>query len=105
MNDSEQRNQMRAEFEAWAITGDNPLFEGDFKIVKSTDKYYWPITQIMWEAWQASRAALVVELPSLTGLDQQFTGTPISEIRAHNHYNKAISLCRTAIQSAGVSVK
>jgi hypothetical protein len=61
---------------------------------------------IRWSlAWQASRAALVVELPGLTGLDQQFTGTPISEIRAHNHYNKAISLCRTAIQSAGVSVK
>ncbi|WP_350403424.1 hypothetical protein ABCR88_21010 [Pseudomonas sp. W17] len=47
----------RAEFEAWARTGIDPLVDGDFRWVDSTQAYYWASTRSMWASWQA-RAAL-----------------------------------------------
>ena len=55
--------------------------------------------------WQASRAALVVELPDYVGLGDKFTGTPIETIKAHNNFNKAVCLCRNAVHAVGVKTK
>ncbi|SDA11011.1 hypothetical protein SAMN03159476_00356 [Pseudomonas sp. NFPP05] len=56
-------DKMREEFEAWARTGIDPLVDGDFRWVSSTENYYWASTRAMWESWKASRESLVVELP------------------------------------------
>lgn len=48
--------QMRKEFEAWAEK------EG-FNIDRFGDGYDMPSANYAWQAWQASRAAIVVELP------------------------------------------
>jgi hypothetical protein len=48
--------QMRKEFEAWA--------KGRLHLDKCDDGTYdWASTLSAWSAWQASRAAIVVELP------------------------------------------
>lgn len=58
MNDQ----KLREEFETWASSPDFGLRAGHF--VKGDDGEYlnYP-TQCYWQVWQASRAALVVELP------------------------------------------
>ena len=58
-------NNMRDGFESWCLangytlrpaeTNCGSIIEGD---------YGHPTVQIAWQSWQASRAALVVELPS-----------------------------------------
>jgi len=53
----------------------------------------------MWQAWQASRAALKVELPrpygpSLLDIDPDF-----------EQYNRGIRDCKEALQQAGIEVK
>jgi hypothetical protein len=83
---------MREEFEAWGL-------ENHFEVGhKSADgRYIGPATDIAWTAWQASRAAVVVELPknelSMQGHDRW---------RARQ---SAIDSCKTAIQSTGIRVK
>ena len=58
--------KMREEFEAWYVK----KFELDEdqageNLVRFPDDRtkYWPHAQTLWEAWQASRAAIEVELP------------------------------------------
>jgi len=50
-------DKMREEFEAWCHN--NPL-KVDKRI---SGEYKYISTDLAWQAWQASRAALVVELP------------------------------------------
>ena len=82
--------KMRDGFESWCKTlGFNiDKFDGDY-IISSTD---WA-----WKIWQASRAALVVELP------------PEREERFIDSYqegwNDAISSCEQRIEDCGVSYK
>lgn len=61
--------KMRAEFELWL--NDN----GQLALKEESGEYSFQHTRCAWEAWQASRAALVVELPSLeNGLIHPFDG-------------------------------
>jgi len=78
---------MREEFEAWAISVGLTL-RGE------TGQYLKEI-QCAWMAWQASRAAVVVELPKRD-----------SEIdRDGAFYNLGVEDCRAAIESTGIRVK
>lgn len=81
--------KMREEFEAWAIQ-----FGYNLERDSEASGYYADGADLAWSAWQASRAALVVELPetSLTG----------SIGVAHKAVTKR---CREAIESAGIKVK
>lgn len=58
-----------------------------------------------WESWQASREALVIELPPLSGMNSSFVADGIQKTREHNRYNAAVKDCRKAIESAGLKVK
>lgn len=89
--------KMRAEFEQYAAAKGLTLHGQDGRYLKEV--------QSAWMAWQASRAALVVELPKQVGLDKPFTGIPMDEMKADNSYNLALSRCRAAIEAAGVRVK
>ena len=51
---------MREEFEAWSA---NHYLLGECVTDLEDDEYFDPEMQYAWESWQASRAALVVELP------------------------------------------
>jgi hypothetical protein len=95
----------RALFEAWALT--NSYLEIGREELKrdSGDGYEEIETHIAWQAFNAALDAVQIELPRLTGMDQPFTGTPISEIRAHNHYNRAVMQCRAAIESTSLGLR
>ena len=73
--------KMRAEFDAWTM------------------KYGFDDDEHMWEAWQASRAALVVELPSRLEC-------PSSDYDyAQEAFNETIDGVKSALGDAGVSYK
>ncbi|MFP1780358.1 hypothetical protein ACLEEB_14505 [Lonsdalea quercina] len=82
--------QMREEFEAWLIT-----------IGESADSqngiYLSPIANIGWEAWQESRGALVVELPSRCECCYSEEEKGIFDSLAED--------CAEAIRSAGITVR
>lgn len=50
-------DDMKAAFEKWFKS----KHEG--QMITKGSEYSEPITQLMWSAWQASRAAIVIELP------------------------------------------
>ena len=82
--------KMRTEFEDWA----SQFFKMD---VESWGEYVDSETHWAWLSWQASRAALVVELP------------PEQEERFIDSYqegwNDAIDSCRVRFESVGVTCK
>lgn len=57
--------KMRDGFESWCLANGYTLrpAETNCRIIIEGD-YGHPTVQIAWQAWQSSRAALVVELPS-----------------------------------------
>lgn len=57
-------DKMREEFEGWAVNT-RDQFDLPFFIVKNDEgKYADYGAEMSWQAWQASRAALVVQLPT-----------------------------------------
>lgn len=95
-------NKMRDEFEAWSgprsdvERSKRGPFRGDYKN---------PVMQKMWEAWQASRQAVVVELPELSGITnaEDVDGSVIVP-RIDQAYDQAIHECHEAIEAQGLRV-
>lgn len=85
--------KMREEFEEWLIA--NTEFDTQrtaFAMTKEEDQQYMcHRTNLAWLAWQASRAALVVELPGA--------------IWCSLAYHEAINDVREALDDAGVCYK
>ena len=88
--------KIRREFEEWFYEYSMPC-EGDWFKMDSCGDYDHPSTHDAWMGWQASRAALVVELP------------PEREERFIDSYqegwNDAIDSCRVRVESGGVTCK
>lgn len=88
--------QMQAEFEAWArkhnesLREDDPDSPEDIRLDRIGGVYIWANAESAWFAWQASRAALVVELPD-----------PIEVHDTGDYQADTID----ALQSAGIPVK
>ena len=59
--------KIRREFEEWFYEYSLPC-EGDWFKMDSCGDYDYPSTHDAWMGWQASRAALVVELPEKAAL-------------------------------------
>lgn len=79
-------DKMRDEFKEWARSRGMSLPVND-------DIHYNEWTQLAWEAWQASRASLVIELPEHFEYDNPGEAFP------------AIKDCRIAIEAAGLKVR
>lgn len=86
-------DKMREEFEAWRLAKFCGGEERLKKCSNAPDVYYYTSEQAAWQAWQASRAALAVELPDSRSLSA--SGDPWS-VR---------DWCKGAIEAAGVKVK
>lgn len=92
---------MREEFEAWATNRcvsitkapEAMMFFGGRRVPAGC--YIMADTELAWEAWQASRAALRVELPPELHAGDLFEDTPI--------YNA--SMIKVILQQAGIEVK
>ncbi|MFU3915777.1 hypothetical protein ACM7I9_09550 [Pseudomonas aeruginosa] len=91
---------MREEFEAWAsshfvdVGSGNPLKKGP------NGHYGFYVVATAWKAWQASRAALRVELPT-----QQGTNRSEWLQTWNNGYNECHQRVKEALQQAGIEVK
>lgn len=91
--------KMRAEFEAWWVSRPHRKQPERFQ----NGDYMAPAVLSAWEAWQASRAALVVEMPSEEAvppfpLGHRSRQWPLA-------WNTALSECRAAIEAAGVRIR
>jgi len=88
-------DKMRNEFEAWAIA-DAATQGVHISPKRNGDWYFEEETQYMntaWAAWQASRSAVVIELPSADEFD------------VPSFAHDAIVGCWNAIEAAGLKVK
>lgn len=100
-------DKMREEFEEWyrlEVMRDAPEDVAAQRFGKDRDGMYWDIwTRRSWQAWQASRAALVVELPPCPQPDLEDAEEANMEMfYALNGLHHAF---RAAIKTAGVRVK
>ena len=91
--------KMREEFEGWC--DDNGFASDRYELCDLGEKYKHlcgeyviPDSRIMWMAWQASRAALVVELPS-----------DISGEHYADGWNAALMCVEEKLKEAGVTYK
>ncbi|WP_305827172.1 hypothetical protein [Pseudomonas aeruginosa] len=96
---------VRDEFEAnakvrWSTDYDD-FGDGLFSI-QADGRYEYEHIQWDWETWQASRAALRVELPEKIGPHNMVGRHVLPEAAG---YDDAIDDCREALQQAGIEVK
>jgi len=82
---------IREEFEAWARPEGVALWPHP----NGSDRYYCGAAQKAWEAWQASRAALKVELPAPKYVGGYWSGG----------YAYDADSTKEALQQAGIEVK
>lgn len=87
--------KMRDGFESWCLANGCTLRQAETNcgIIIDGD-YGHPTVQIAWQAWQASRAALVVELPSDINGEYYADG-----------WNAALMCVEGILEEAGVSYK
>ncbi|WKW34375.1 hypothetical protein KIH13_12415 [Pseudomonas viridiflava] len=89
--------KVREEYEVWVLREYPNQHMGRF----ATGEYHSTVIEDCWQAWQASREALVIELPKDFGTE---TGKPFGDLLCLVS-NAAFSECRKAIKAAGVKVK
>ncbi|HBO6118772.1 TPA: hypothetical protein L4583_005750 [Pseudomonas aeruginosa] len=89
---------MREEFEAWLLREHG--LESEWQDERNCFKDY--SAHLAFKAWQASRAALKVELPEKIGPHNMVGRHVLPEAAG---YDDAIDDCREAIQQAGIEVK
>lgn len=89
--------KMRAEFEAW-FTISAKWYGNQDDLDWDGEEYSGGDIQLAFEAWQASRAAIVVELPNVETVAVAMTNDWLG-------YSRGVRQCREAIQSTGLKVK
>jgi hypothetical protein len=101
--------KMREEFEAWYL---NKFCGGQarlFRCVNADKIYYFTEVQSKWDAWQASRESLVIELPAKnpigSGTGDSGDGRPSFEQHCAAECNFILRDCREAVEAAGLKVK
>lgn len=78
----DKQTESRKQFEEWFRS----KHEG--QMITKGSGYSDPITQLMWQAWQASRASIAVELPDW-----------------HDPYENWMEETRNTLRSIGLSIK
>ena len=94
-------DKMREEFEAWALThfinsdSMRPLVRDE----EDVSEYRYSRVNMAWVAWQASREALVIELPKIINKDWACDSSECEFMRG------GINLTKLSILAAGVKVR
>ncbi len=100
---------MREEFEAWVwdIYEETLWFDmnREFVLKRNGDEYFGNFLNDRWEAWQASRAALRVELPDDGIEDCQRDWANSCRDNFDTGYCYATDRITQALQQAGIEVK
>lgn len=97
MDTNKMRDPVREQFEAEF----NRQFPTIFAAAKAGDSKAHGDMSVAWWGWQASRAAVVVELPAMLLEDEDEVGEdwPVNEA-----YNNGINGCKVAIEAQGLKV-
>ncbi|XEG75354.1 hypothetical protein QA447_14320 [Pseudomonas sp. abacavir_1] len=93
---------IREEFEAWAEGEKLCLHRG------MMGGYYLADTAAAWKAWQASRAALVIEMPPRVTAEDVAEHLDIDDqeaVEITHMVNGSIAACAAFIKQAGIEVK
>ena len=91
-----QMKSSREQFEEWvANTTSSDLHRSIMLDKRENGSYRHLATNNKWESWQASRAAIEIELPDKVMVEDEFD----------NGLNCAIDYCADAIRAAGLTVK
>lgn len=91
-------DESRKQFEWWFSDQGRHLYA----VEKSNGDYLLASAESSWQAWQASRAAIEIELPAK--IEREVRDTDIDDERRWGH-NDAIRDCADAIRAAGIKVK
>lgn len=99
-------NKMREQFEQWAKDRYSWHLHDDARDPEDRTLASWNgetygnrIVEGMWQAWQASRTAVVVELPA----ERRIRHMPTPD--ENSSYNEALENCRDAIEAQGLNVE
>ena len=98
-------DKMREEFEAWWVVDNdgNPPLSG-WESLRTSDGYNDEIVDIQWEAWQASRKALVVNIDSHTEFEIEHIASPKEDGYAKGWIDGRNYSVRQ-VMTAGITVK
>ncbi|WP_024647762.1 hypothetical protein [Pseudomonas syringae] len=98
-------DKMREEFEAWALARfiNSATMKPLQRSADEPDAYHYPVLNTSWHAWQASREALVIELPDRFSEAYQDYFDDV-EGGCFNE-SKYISDLTKSLEAAGVKVK
>lgn len=96
-------NKMREQFESFAREVLD-WSDDEFRLASDGKSYYWGTTGEAWVFWQASREAVVVELPALAEpFEAELSTPPIYTLKGEGR-NAAIAECRAVIEAQGLKV-
>lgn len=84
----------REQFEVWLRAQPHVLNVG----VESDGTYTLHEDRVAWEAWQASRAAVEVQLPDHRDYEETLSDHELG-------FNTGLEFCAEAIRAAGIKVK
>ncbi|WP_136477275.1 hypothetical protein [Pseudomonas sp. DG56-2] len=111
MDTNKMRDSVREQFEKFALSSEGGLFPGH--LAKGEDgEYLNYAAQCYWLFWQASREAVVVELPE-PDLPEVYIDEPVDRESEEFRYLEArhgaqcqtYRKCRQAIEAQGLKVK
>lgn len=90
-------DKSRQQFEEWLVRNHSDTCNNINFEINSKGDYRYFSTRLAWEAWQASRESLEIELPERKNYSgfQQFD----------NGYERAIDDCENILISNGVKIK
>ncbi|HCT3694762.1 TPA: hypothetical protein OTU20_003591 [Proteus mirabilis] len=91
-------DKSRQQFEAWLVRNHSDTCNNINFEINSKGDYRYFSTRLAWEAWQASRESLEIELPEPNPED---SGSP----NFYDGYNTAISDIHDELISNGVKIK
>ena len=104
MDTNKMRDISREQFEGWYLEKHCGGIDRVKTCSNARDTYYYTDTQTKWVAWQASREAVVVELPALAEpFESELSAAPIYTFQGEGR-NAAIAECREAIEAQDLRV-
>lgn len=92
-------DESRKQFERWINS--LPMCSAERHRIDN-DRYRFNTTEVAWKAWQASRAAIEIELPRV--IDAHPLGPQSAKMICAFHKN-VVGECAKAIRAAGIKVK
>ncbi|MHA3345197.1 hypothetical protein [Yersinia pseudotuberculosis] len=88
----------REEFEAWAEKNGYRM-----DLIPNSDIYSYSSTRCSWEAWQAARESIVVDIPEEMTCREALEQGHTSDYA--NGFTAAIIQCYAVVRTAGIRIK